>query len=310
MYELAYYPVNLATRAYTEILDIFSFSLDKENDPYYKKHLEYIEKVKERGWPINEMPCIEDEDKRSIIESVKAFRDKLDNPEIMEALNGFLKMMWFTVLTKHVAGTLNKSFKNNSDIFKFAIKSSLLFRMIKNIEIITTKEIKDQNEKKENVVIETLDEEALKAFTGKFLMELASFSLFAGISLRLNDLIVDKTMETEKLNESDSQSFFSVILNGLIIPIEVIENAIEKNNEEENAREIYGVISEEKRKYLGAESTKIFYNGLKGIYDKDGVKTSRLLMGRREVLKESVIFTRNVLDVVNDFLDEIAPEKE
>jgi hypothetical protein len=190
--------------------------------------------------------------------------------------------------------------------------------MVKNIETIATKEIKETNEKNENVILETLNEEALKVFIGKYLIELACLSIFTGLSLRLNNIMDNTITETEKLTSADIQSFFSVIINGLIIPIEVLENAVDKNNEEENAIELDRVIDDEKKKYLGIEATKIFYDGLKG-NNKDNVKqqelfqdkkVTRLYMARREALKESAIFTINALSIVNKFLDDISPEKE
>jgi hypothetical protein len=309
LYGLSYYPINIAPRACTDMINLFSFTKDLENDDFYKKHCEYVEAIKNRGWPIGEIPEIDSGDRTPLLTSVKSLREKLDNPEIIDSIKGFLKMMWFTVLTKYVSELMNKSYKNKSDVFKSTITNSLVVRMVRSIEIITTGKIKDFNEKNEDVVVESIDEEALKAYIGKFLIELACYTLFTSLSLRLNNLMVDNIMNVEKLNETDAQSFFSVILNGLIIPIEVIENATDKNNAEENASEIDTIISEERKKYLGVESTKIFYNGLKGMTTDEPV-CSRLLMGRREMIKESIIFSENVLDIVNRFIDELTPREE
>jgi hypothetical protein len=315
LYDISYYPINVSTRAFPEIVTISSFADDINNDDEYKKQQAFIEDSKKKGWPINEK--FEDDSEIHILKSIQEFKDKLDNPEIIEGVTGFFKMMWMTVLHEYIVKILKKSYKNRTEFFNFAITNTLLFRIVNTLEIIVTKEIKTKNDKNEEVV-EKLDDKMIKTYIGRFLVELGCFIIFIGTSLRVNNLMVKNVMDIEKLNESDAQSFFSVILNGLIIPIEVIENVVDTKNVQENDLAIDSIISDEKSKYLGKESTKIFFNGLKGFVQSNAEdkqndlfeNNTRLYLARKELLKESAIFTANVFDLINRFLDFFTPGRE
>jgi hypothetical protein len=173
--------------------------------------------------------------------------------------------------------------------------------VVNRIEAIALKKeiVIDKDNKKSEI---ELDDENIKLYIGKYLIELAAYTIFMGTSLRLSNLISEKSTLLKIHNENDAQTFFSVILNGLIIPVEVLDKANDKGGEA-NSEELDHIIDPEVSMILGKESTKIFYLGLKGGSDE----SSHLLEGRKDVIKESIIFTENIFKLVNDFIDELTP---
>jgi hypothetical protein len=232
---------------------------------------------------------------------------------VYDAFVGILRMLLMTVLNESVIMLNNKANKNNGEIFKTVTVYSLLTKVIHGIEIIVSKEYKHYDKDGETVVTDALTDEDIKPYIIKFLCELVSFVIFSSMSLRLNYLMGEIAVDYIKTAETaDIQSFFSIIVNAFIIPIEVMEHAVDKGNAEENATEIDNVISSEKTKFLGNEAVKIFYNGLKemeNVTAENGETkgVSRLYNGRKEFFKEAILFTKNVFEIIDDFIDGIDP---
>jgi hypothetical protein len=311
LYDLSYYPVSVVTKTYGKILEYFIFDKDSE---YQEKYQKFLDMKNERGWPAEEDLFSEEFNSALIIEEARILKENLNNSEIIEALTGFLKMIWLTVLSEYVTKVMNKQTKNQSELFKMAIANSLLYRIIGYIEAITTREIRIPNDNSEPEK-KALSDEDVKYYIWKFLVELASFTIFISTSLRLNNFITDRVSGLDKLSNDDGQTFFAKIINGLILPMEILDKAKDKNNAEENAIEIDSIMGEEKT-FVGIETVKIYYNGLKGMVNNkeepaDGEsKVSRLYMGRKELIKESGIFFGNMIGIVNRFIESVRPDKD
>jgi hypothetical protein len=311
LYDISYYPVSVITKTYSKILEYFIF--EKDND-YQEKYEKFTSIKNEKGWPSEEELTSEEYNVFSIIEEAKILKESLNNSEIIEALTGFLKMIWLTVLSEYVTKIMNKQTKNQSELFKMAIANSLLFRIIRRIEAITTREVMINNDSGESEK-KILSDNEVKYYIWDFLIELASFTIFISTSLRLNNYIADRVSGLDRLSNDDAQTFFAKIINGIIVPMEILDKAKDKNNEEENAVEIDSIMGDQKS-FVGMETVKIFYNGLKGmVNDKEETpgeenKVSRLHIGRKELIKESGIFFLNMIGIVNRFIEDIRPDKD
>jgi hypothetical protein len=302
IYDISYYPVSISSRVCPEVVEILAFSVNEElKAEYTQKHNDYINDLREKKWPIDDTSGIEDK-KAAIIKAAQEMRDKLNNPEIVDAISGFFKVMWLTVLSEYMVKLQSKSHtKTISQYFKSFVISYLLARILVPTKVIAQKKevYLDGNDKE---VEKELDFEELKVYIGKFLIELSSYIIFTGTSLRLSNLISDKSSLFEIHNDHDAQTFFSVILNGLILSIEVLDKAHDRGGEANN-EELDNILDPSVNKLLGKEASKLFYIGLKG----GSEEKSRLLLGRQDVIGESIEFTENVFGLVNKFIDELTP---
>jgi hypothetical protein len=303
-YDISYYPIAVASRYFGEIVDMLSFAGSPEIKAEYElKQQEFLQNLREKKWPLENLEIPEREGKiTTIIADAQKIRDKLNNPEIIEAITGFFKMMR-PLFSEHLYKLSNKTYKTLSDYFKAFVVYSLAMKIAVILDAVVLKEDKFIDDKKQVKEVKLSDNE-VKVYIGKFFIELASYAIFMGSSLRLSNLISDRSTKYDINNENDAQTFFSVIFNGLTIPVEVLENAFDKGAEANE--EGLDIIAPDIFTMLGRESTKVFYSGLKG--EKEG--NSNLFLGRQDVMKESIIFTENVFGLVNDFIDELTPKDE
>jgi hypothetical protein len=306
---VSYFPINIASYVYFDLVKILSFNNDKdENIDFDTLYKTVMNKYEKNGWPTPQSISIENK----LLEKAISFKAKLENPEILESLIGFLKIVRLTVLNEYMTKITAKQNKNNGEIFHTAINYILLEEIISYIDMITQKKCAVVNDKNEQEEKELTDNEQ-KCLIGRWLIKLVCYLLFSGTSLRLSNDMSNTASSIKDINENDIQTFFSVIINGLILSIELIDNAEDKGKE--NDTYLDTVIPSERLKLLGSESSKIFYNGLKGMYVQNNEEkqdelfestVSRLFVGRRELMEESVCFVENVLDIINKFIDEVS----
>jgi hypothetical protein len=296
LYDISYYPVSVASRAYEEMTGILAFSQSEAlKEEYSKKHEEYIAGLKERRWPLEEKPP-EEEGETAVVECARMLREKLNNAEIVDAISGFFRMACLTTFSQYLQKLSSKCCKTHSEYFRVFTEGAVLSRVYEALEIIGLRKARVFDEEKKEETEERLDSEEVKVYIGKFLIELACFAVFTGGSIRLGNLISEKSESLQIMSEKDAQTFFSVILNGLILPIEVLDKTYDRADGNE---QIDAVVAPEAQKLLGKEAVKLFYSGLKG--------ENNLLDGRKEIIRESVIFTKNVFKLVNAFIDELTP---
>lgn len=303
-YDIAYYPIAVASRYFGEIVDMLSFSGSQEiKDEYEMKQQEFLQHLRDKNWPLDNISGLEGVEGgiTTIVAEAQKIRDKLNTPEIIEAIAGFFKMMR-PLFGEHLYKLSSKSYKTLGEYFKAFVVYSLAGKIASILDAVILKKDKYIDDKKQVKDVELSDEE-IKVYIGKFFLELASYAIFMGSSLRLSNLISDKASSYDINNVNDAQTFFSVIFNGLSIPIEVLDSAYDKGAEANE--EGLDIINPDIFTMLGRESTKVFYQGLKG--EKEGV--SNLLSGRKDLIKESVVFTENVFGLVNKFIDEITPHE-
>jgi hypothetical protein len=311
LFDISYFPISITGYTYPDLFEILSFT-DKNEEINFNEIREKLEnKFKPKGWPTSDLVTIEN----NLVEKTKLFKSKIENPIIFDSIIGFLKMIRLTVINEYFMKINTKRNKTNGEIFKTSIIYNILLNIVNNIDNITTKKAITINDKNEEEKIELSDSD-VKCLLGRWLVNLVCYISFASASLRLSNKLSNTISSIEKINEHDAQTFFSVIINGLILSIEVLDTAIDKG--EDNTSYLDTVISPERLKLLGNESSKIFYSGLKGMYkpspDENNPELfeqniSRLFLGRKELMEQCVKFTEVVFDVINKFIDSIVPEE-
>jgi hypothetical protein len=301
-YSIAYYPAAVVSRICKEFISLLSFSIPEEELKEFQiNNDKVLAKFKEKGWPLDGGYAVE-----NLIAKIEKFHNILDDPDNFELIIGFLFMARNTVYEEFIAKIKNKRVKNNTEAFKIFINYSILMQMTKYIDVLISGKADTQDESTGEIKKITLTQDNLKANLGKFLIELASVSIFMGSTLRLNYLI-ENSIEDAKTSaaERDVGMLFSIIVNGVIIPIQVADSAKDKNSEE-NAVELDSIIPIEQKRFLGEEAAKVFYNGLKGgesLDESGNYRESKLLAGRKEIIANSVTFVENVFDTVNTFIE-------
>jgi hypothetical protein len=316
IYDLSYHPITLASRVYPEIVDNLAFYSDeKQESDYNEKRIAFYNELKETGWPcerekmpdLNKIGGAGDID---IISASKLFRSYLDDDDTFDAIKGVLRIARLTSLNEYFKRLKNKSIKTNGDVFKLCIQYFLLARLASAIDAVCSgiQTVYSEEEKKEIEV--NIDKNQAKLMLGKLLLETVSVILFLNGSLRLNNLMND-VLDDNKLKGQDAQSFFSVIINSLALQINILENIVDKGNGE---IDISSILNPAELDAFGSEAVKMLYLGLKGtsIEEIDGEKktVSRLCTGRKDVLYNSVEYTKHVIGLINNFIKKFIPAKE
>jgi hypothetical protein len=312
---IAYYPVSFTIHYLEEIFNIFTNTTDEIKKINSEEHEKYIENLISHGWPVHDQPILSSDDAALLISISRSINEKLNNNETYEAIVGLLEILRLTILNECLNKLSSKPNKNNGEIFKTCIVYNLILNIANGIEIIKTKEMKNYDDENNIISTSVLDDHIIKSYLVRFLANIISLINFSSISLRLNYAMHETALSIADVKENDTQSFFSIIINALMIPIEVMEKAHDMGNSEENTIECDNIISKEKTQFLGNESTKIFYNGLKGmesIVDSDGENKSitSLYNGRKEFIQESIIYTTNIFKIIDSFLEACMPSDE
>jgi hypothetical protein len=306
LFEVAYFPINIASYVYSDLIKILSFASDDSDIDFDNIVQKFSNRYEKNGWPAPGNISVEN----TLLEKALSIRNKLDNPETLESLIGFLKIVRLTVLNEYMTKIISKKNKNNGEVFHTAVIYKLLENIILHIDVIITKKafvIEDTDKKEKD-----LTDNELKCVITRVFIRVVSYIIFLATSLRLSNDIADTALSIDKINESDSQTFFSVILNGIIIPIELIDTAMDKGAENDSYLDT--VIQEDRLKLLGTEASKIFFSGLKGMYKQNKEEdqpeliessVSRLFIGRKELMEQAVCFTENVFDIINSFIDDV-----
>jgi hypothetical protein len=292
------YPVSTTGRFFQTLVTELDFSDTEEGKAQILENWKNVNKTYlDQGWVGKDTEAIE-KIRSKLVDQISTIREIVLDPESFEKLHGFIKYCKEISLNEYAKALGTAKPKNITKILPLLLEYDLLMEACKYADAFVSCKVltadKDGNEKQEDIT----KSNAL-ALLLRYFVETAGFILAATAGNRLLGEMVESAGEIHAIPAKDAATFFSVMYDGIVVPIEIMEKAQDTPDKVEN---LDSFITDTKIKMFGKEATKTMFSGLQGFVDEETKQVSRLGEARSQSILLSHEYTSIVLGMVIDFL--------